>query len=62
MTHIQSILGVHYNPDYEYLIIFPSSLPVKARLGWKLVLENAGELLGETFLLVGRPKTPPASL
>ena len=50
------LLGAAYDPNWAYQLIFPTSYPVKHRDGWTLVHEEADSILGQTLVLVGRPK------
>ena len=54
--HFRSILGAEYDPQWDYQLVFPSSLPTKRRDGWTLVREDVEEILGQSLYLIGRPQ------
>ena len=54
--HFQLLLEEDYNPNWDYLLILPSSLPVKEQEGFSLLLDKAGDVQGQPLYLVGRPK------
>jgi hypothetical protein len=42
------------DPNLDYKLVFPSSFSAKQREGWYLVREDAGEILGQSLILIAR--------
>ena len=50
------LLGAKYNENFDYQLVFPSSVPTKRRDGWQVVLEDAKTILGQPLHLIARGK------
>jgi hypothetical protein len=51
------LLGPKYDSNLEYQLVFPSSYQAKARDGWKLELEDAEQILGQSLIVISRERT-----
>lgn len=54
--HLVLLLGPLHNPEWEYSLVLPTSVPHKAQRGWSLVLEDADSILGQSLCIIGRAK------
>ena len=54
--HFRAILDEDYDPDWLYLLILPSSLPVKEQQGFSLLRKDAGDVYGQPLYLICKPK------
>lgn len=55
--NFKRLLGATYDPELDYQLVFPSSVPTKRRDGWTLVMEDADEILGQTLAIVARGRS-----
>ena len=55
--NFKRLLGAKYDPEKDYQLVFPSSVPTKRRDGWRLVLEDAETILGQALCIVERDRS-----